>query len=94
MSECVLAKPKPIAKRISVETCLKECTNHAETLIRTVLLDKPWQRLGADMFTLKSKSYLLVVDYYSGFIEIANLTDTKAADVTANLKSCFPGMEF
>ena len=47
---------------------------------------RPKQRLCADMFTLKSKSYVLVVEYYSRFIEIANLTDTKAADVTAHLK--------
>lgn len=41
------------------------------------------------MFTIKRKSHLLVVDYYSRFLEIANLSDTKAANVTVYLKSMF-----
>ena len=69
--------------------CIKERSNHAEPLMQTELPDRPWQRLGADIFTLRMKKYLVVVDYYSRFIEVANLTLTKSVDVTIHLKSIF-----
>lgn len=46
-------------------TCIKERTNHTEPLIPTDLPERPWRKLGAYLFTLKGKMYLLVVDYYS-----------------------------
>uniref|UniRef100_H2M3Q2 Integrase catalytic domain-containing protein n=1 Tax=Oryzias latipes TaxID=8090 RepID=H2M3Q2_ORYLA len=51
--------------------------------------DRPWQRLGADLFTLDSKEYLLVVDYFSRFVEIAQLSYTRSMDVVVHLKSIF-----
>jgi len=32
--------------------------------------DRPWEKLGADYFTLVGKDYLLVVDYFSKFPEV------------------------
>lgn len=70
-------------------TCIKERTNHTKPLMPTDLPERPWQKLGADLFTLKGKVYLLVVDYYSRYVEVANLSLTKSADITAHLKSMF-----
>ena len=70
-------------------TCIKERTNHTEPLMPSDLPERPWQKLGADLFTLKGKMYLLVVDYYSRYVEVANLSLTKSADITAHLKSMF-----
>ena len=37
----------------------------------------PWARVGADLFELNSKTFLIIVDYYSGFIEVEQLRETK-----------------
>lgn len=67
----------------------KKRTNHADPLIQTEFPNRHWLRLEAAIFTLKGKKYLLIVNCYYLFIEIANLTLSKASDVTAHLKSMF-----
>lgn len=59
---------------LKCRTCIKKHTNHSDTLAQAELPDRPWQGLGADVFTLKGQKHLLAVDYYSRFTEIANLT--------------------
>lgn len=49
----------------------------------------PWQKLGADLFDLNGRSYLLVVDYLSRFPEIAHLQKTTSTVVIQHLKSIF-----
>lgn len=55
----------------------------------TQLSDRPWQRLGADLFMLGAKTYLLVIDYYSRYVEIAQLSPTRSTDVIVHMKSIF-----
>uniref|UniRef100_A0A3B1ISF7 Gypsy retrotransposon integrase-like protein 1 n=1 Tax=Astyanax mexicanus TaxID=7994 RepID=A0A3B1ISF7_ASTMX len=74
---------------LNCRTCIKERTNHTEPLIPTDLPERPWQKLGTDLFTLKGKTYLLVVDYYSRYVEVVNLSLTKSVDITLHLKSIF-----
>lgn len=89
MPECMVSRPKPAAKRLNIEMRnLPQRRHKSYRDTHTDLPDRPWQRLAADMFTLKRKSYLLVADYYR-FIEITNLSDIKAADITVHLKSMF-----
>ena len=38
--------------------------------------DRPWSRLSADIFALKGKQYISLVDHYSDFIEVGELPDT------------------
>lgn len=58
-----------------------------EPLLPTDLLERPWKEVRADLFTLKWKMYLLLVECYSSYVEMANLHHIKFADVTVNLKS-------
>ncbi|KAL1265233.1 hypothetical protein QQF64_003260 [Cirrhinus molitorella] len=67
-------------------TCLKERQNPKEPLMPTQFPDRPWQRLGADLFMLGTKTYLLVIDYYSRYVEVAQLSPT---DVIVHMKSIF-----
>ena len=53
------------------------------------LPSRPWEKIGTDLFEWKKVDYLLVVDYYSRYIEIAKLTSTSANSVIAHLKSIF-----
>ena len=43
-------------------TCIQERRNVKERLMPTEMPNRPWQTLGADLFTLKGKPYLLVVE--------------------------------
>ncbi|KAI4878431.1 hypothetical protein NFI96_003729 [Prochilodus magdalenae] len=72
---------------LNCRTCIAERTNHTEPLIRTDLPERPWQKVGTDLFALKGKTYLLVVDYYSCYVEVVNLSLTKSTDITVHLKS-------
>lgn len=70
-------------------TCIKERANPVEPLMPSELPERPWQKVGADLFSLNDNTYLLVVDYYSRFVEIAKLTPTRSEDVIVHLKSIF-----
>ena len=50
-------------------------------MIPSTLPEHPWQRIAADLFEWKQHSYILIVDYYSRFIEVAKLTTTSAEGV-------------
>lgn len=69
--------------------CIKERTVTPEPLIPTELPDYPWQKVGMDLFELNKMTYLLVVDYYSRYIEIAHLKNTLAKTVIEHLKNMF-----
>ena len=60
-----------------------------EPLCPSELPDTPWQKVGTDLFEWKQVSYLLVMDYYSRFIEIAKLSSTTSRGVINHLKSIF-----
>uniref|UniRef100_A0A3Q4MK41 Integrase catalytic domain-containing protein n=1 Tax=Neolamprologus brichardi TaxID=32507 RepID=A0A3Q4MK41_NEOBR len=49
----------------------------------------PWKKVGTDLFHFNGKDYLLVIDYYSNFPEIALLTSTTANNVNTHVKSIF-----
>ena len=62
-------------------TCQKCLSKRREPLIPTALPELPWQRVGTDLFEFQGHSYLLVVDYYSRFIEIARLDRTTSEEI-------------
>ena len=49
----------------------------------------PWQKVGTDLFVWKQKSYLLVIDYYSRYIEVTKLHLSTSGSVTEQLKVIF-----
>ena len=48
---------------------------------------RPMQKLGMDLFEWKGAKYLLIVDYFSRFIEIVKLTGESSADIIRHMKS-------
>lgn len=44
----------------------------AEPLLSHPVPESPWQKVGADIFTLDGRDYLLVVDYFSKFAEVSS----------------------
>ena len=70
------------------------CQSHrkrqaSESLMPHPIPERPWQKIGADIFTLRRKDYLLVVDYYSKFPEVMTLSDKSATAVIQCLKTIF-----
>ena len=69
------------------DTCARLRNDHAEPMIATEFDDRPWKHLGTDLFTLNNITYLLVIDYFSRYIEIAKLSSTTSEAVINHLKS-------
>ena len=71
--------------------CQKERIQRPEPLHSRPFPELPWQKLGADLFEWKGGKYLLMVDYFSRFIEIAKLTGESSADITSyEIYHCSP----
>jgi len=60
-----------------------------ETLMPHPVPSRPFEKIGADIFTLAKRDYLLVVDYFSKFPFVFELHDKTASSVIASLKSLY-----
>ena len=49
----------------------------------------PWEKIGTDLFELHGKVYLLVVDYFSRYIEVQKMNGTTSKEVIVSLKALF-----
>ena len=54
-----------------------------------MLLEYPWQKVGADLFTFKGSDYLLLIDYYSRYVEMSKLYSTTSLTIMQHMKSIF-----
>ena len=71
-------------------TCAKyKPDNPREPLISHEIPQRPWSKLGMDIFTFSGKDYLLIVDYYSKYPEVSHLATKTTACVISHLKACF-----
>ena len=51
--------------------------------------DGRWRKIGVDLFYLNGTSYLLTIDYFSGFMEVDKLSSTTSCKVIDKLKGHF-----
>ena len=64
-----------------IEKCITNCTTCItfqqkqlkDNIIHFDILSKPWEVIGADMFTLNNKHYLCIVDHHSKFLIIKKI---------------------
>ena len=63
--------------------------NIKEPMIPHPVPDRPWLKLGADIFEFKGRDYLLVVDYFSKYAEVAQLDNKTANGVIKAMKPMF-----
>ena len=73
----------------SCPSCQKTTTPPREPLLQSTLPDHPWERIASDLFQLNGANYLLVVDYYSRYVEVQKLHSTSSASVITALKALF-----
>ena len=69
--------------------CCEHKRQNAEPLKPTPFPEYLWQRMATDLFEWKKTSYILVIDYYSRYIKIASLRNTKSSGVIQKLKTIF-----
>ena len=71
-------------------TCSEYQNQYArEEMISSNVPDYPWQMVGTDLFHWDGMDFLLVVDYYSIFIEIDRLHNLKSEKVISKMKIMF-----
>lgn len=63
--------------------------NPREPLLSHQIPDRPWEKVGTDLFHYRGSEFLLCVDYFSKFPEITKLRDTTSSSVIIALKSMF-----
>ena len=69
--------------------CCKYQSKTADPLLPSPLPELPWQKVGTDLFEWKKTTYLLIVDYYSRYIEISKLNHLTADAIVTHTKSIF-----
>lgn len=60
-----------------------------EPMIPHEVPDRPWQKIGVDLFELAGQKYVLMVDYYSKFFELSRLSNEKSGHVIDMMKPHF-----
>ncbi len=81
---------KQIKDKVSqCETCVKNSYSHPEHLLTNPLPSRPWQRVASDIFHWNKGNYVLLIDYYSRYIEVASLTSMATKPVIEKLKAMF-----
>ena len=78
----------------NIISCCPTCAtyqrnNSKEPLLPHSVPDRPWAKVGADIFEIQRKKFLVLVDYYSGYVEVDELTSTTANHVINLCKSQF-----
>ncbi|KAL7880825.1 hypothetical protein SRHO_G00030790 [Serrasalmus rhombeus] len=71
------------------DTCARERTNLKEPMLPTLFPTRPWSTVGADMFQYNNQHYLIVVDYFSRFFEVAKMSTTTSEATIQHFKSIF-----
>ena len=58
-----------------------------DTLLSHDMPDRPWKKVGVDLFSYKEKDYLVTTDYKSNFWEIDYLSSTSSESVITKLEA-------
>lgn len=80
-----------------VEQTVRACATCAEHAARNVkepmiphsIPDSPWRKVGADLFFCDQKNFLIIVDYFSNYIEITALRNIGSRVVIEAMKDQF-----
>ena len=71
-------------------TCAKVRPEPKETLMAASFPSRPWERVGIYMFELNGKVYIVIVDYYSRWVDfrkLVSLTSEPTLDVLKEVVS-------
>lgn len=63
--------------------------NSKETLIQRPVETYPWEKVASDIFNIQGRQYIVLVDYFSNFIEVDQLESLSSIAVIRKLKANF-----
>ena len=94
-------KPKPKPNYYTLQH-IRECIQckiyeiqKVETLEIIPLPKGPWEMVGSEMFQLKGKMYILIVDNYSLYIEVSILDKGETSKtIIEKIKTIFSNMKY
>ena len=80
-----------------IESVVKKCTacarsapsKSADTLKPRPVPTQPWQKIGTDLFQTNGRNYIVVMDYYSLWLEVYKLHRIMSTDVITVMKDIF-----
>ena len=70
------------------QKCVEQRANHKEPFMQEDFPSRPWQKIGLDLFKCE-KWYLIMIDYYSRFIEIHALKCLTQKEVIGKCRETF-----
>ena len=71
-------------------TCNMFRNSQAEEPLKShELPERPWLKIAADLFELDKQEYVVMVDYYSKFLEVSHLPNSKSKTVINHIKPQF-----
>lgn len=80
--------------RKDIEDYVKNCNECIKTnrithypMKTSELPSGPWETVGSDLFQFKGRDYLIMVDYYSRWIEVSELNDKSSESVVKKMKN-------
>lgn len=65
------------------------CANNKHPMITRSIPEYPYQKVASDIFDFKCDSFLIVIDYYSRWIDIKKLQNKSASSVVSAFKEIF-----
>ena len=70
-------------------TCAKEQPTPREPLMSSSFPARPWERVATDLYDFQGRKYIIVVDYYSRWFDIKELSNETSHSVIKALKEAF-----
>lgn len=69
-------------------SCIEQRYNIKEPFVKEAFPDRPWQKVGMDLFKLEVW-YLIIIDYYSRYFEIFQLKNLTEKEIIKKCKEAF-----
>lgn len=67
--------------------CMSMSPPMTKPMIPNTLPHQPWERVATDLFELKGKKYIVMVDYFSRYPEVIQLSSTTSSVIIAAMKT-------
>lgn len=71
------------------QMCRAASKTPVEPLMPSTLPDRPWERVAADLFEFEKQHFLLLIDYYSRWIEVRELGSLSSQTTIQQMKAVF-----
>ena len=72
-----------------IDCQIHQNNNRSQPLRPHEVPNRPWQKIGADLFSYQNKNYLAIVDYLSGYPELIECKTTTSKAIITSMQAVF-----